>query len=135
MKNRVRLTIQFIFLGLIGYVAIRPAFDKAYLADFEKYCPFGGVASFFSKLNQDTMACNMSEVQLLLGLGLLVGAAVVGKLFCSFVCPIGTFSEWIGRLGEKIKFKKRNSSEDRQVYAKLKICASFYYSLFYYDKQ
>jgi len=42
------------------------------------------------------MACNMSETQLLLGLGLLLGAVFVGKLFCSYVCPIGTFTEWIG---------------------------------------
>ena len=106
MKNKIRIYIQFIFLGLIGYVIIRPIFDKAYLADFEKYCPFGGIASSFSKLNQDTMSCNMSETQLLLGLGLLLGAVFVGKLFCSYVCPIGTFTEWIGRLGDKLKIRR-----------------------------
>jgi polyferredoxin len=106
MKNKIRLIIQFIFIGLIGYVAIRPVFDKAYLADFEKYCPFGGISSFLSKLNQDTMSCTMSETQLLLGLGLLVGAALIGKLFCSYVCPIGTVTEWIGRLGDKLKIRK-----------------------------
>ena len=106
MKNKIRIYIQFIFFGLIGYVIIRPIFDKAYLADFEKYCPFGGIASSFSKLNQDTMSCNMSETQLLLGLGLLLGAVFVGKLFCSYVCPIGTFTEWIGRLGDKLKIRR-----------------------------
>lgn len=106
MKNKIRITSQFIFLGLVLYVAIRPVFDKAYLADFEKYCPFGGISSFFSKLNQDTMACNMSETQLMLGLGLLFGAGLIGKLFCSYVCPIGTVSEWIGRLGDKLKIRK-----------------------------
>ena len=106
MKNKIRIYIQFIFLALIGYVAIRPIFDKAYLADFERYCPFGGISSFFSKLNQDTMSCNMSETQLLLGLGLLLGAALIGKLFCSYVCPIGTFTEWIGRLGNKLKIRR-----------------------------
>jgi NAD-dependent dihydropyrimidine dehydrogenase PreA subunit len=106
MKNKIRIYIQFIFLALIGYVAIRPIFDKAYLADFERYCPFGGISSFFSKLNQDTMSCNMSETQLLLGLGLLLGAVFIGKLFCSYVCPIGTFTEWIGRLGDKLKIRR-----------------------------
>ena len=110
MKNKIRITFQFIFLALIIYVAARPIFDKAYLSDFEKYCPFGGISSFFSKLNQDTMACNMSETQLMLGLVLLLGAGFIGKLFCSYVCPIGTVSEWIGRLGDKLKIRREVSA-------------------------
>jgi len=106
MKNKIRMIFQFIILGLIGYVAIRPAFDKSYVADFEAYCPFGGVSSFMSKLNQGTMACNMSEVEAMLGIGLIIGVIVIGKLFCSYVCPIGTITEWIGRLGTKLKLRR-----------------------------
>ncbi len=106
MKNKIRLSFQFFFLALILYVAARPLFDKSYLADFEKYCPYGGLSSLFSKLNQGTMACTMNETQVMLGLGLLLGAGLVGKLFCSFVCPIGTISEWIGRLGEKLHIRR-----------------------------
>ncbi|MGE5354098.1 MAG: 4Fe-4S binding protein [Acidobacteriota bacterium] len=105
MKNKIRLIFQFIFLGLVGYVAIRPAFDNGYAADFEKYCPYGGVASFMSKLNQGTMACTMGEVQVALGIGLLIGVLLVGKLFCSFACPIGSVTEWLGRLGDKLKVR------------------------------
>ncbi|MCU7496262.1 MAG: 4Fe-4S binding protein [Ignavibacteria bacterium] len=106
MKNKVRLIFQFIFLGLVGYVAIRPAFDKGYAADFEKYCPYGGIGSFMSKLNQGTMACTMGEVQVALGIGLLIGVLLVGKLFCSYACPIGTVTEWLGRLGDKLKIRR-----------------------------
>ncbi len=102
MKNKIRILIQSIFLGLIAYVAIRPVFDPNYLADFESYCPFGGLSSLGSKLNQGTMSCNMSETQVVLGIGLLIGVLLVGKLFCSYACPIGTVSEWLGRLGDKL---------------------------------
>jgi ferredoxin/copper chaperone CopZ len=105
MKNKIRLILQSLFLALIGYVAIRPLFDSSYVADFESYCPFGGLSSLGSKLNQGTMSCNMSEVQVVLGVGLLVGAVLFGKLFCSYVCPIGTFTEWVGKLGEKMKIR------------------------------
>ncbi len=105
MKNKIRLIFQFIILGLIGYVAVRPLFDSAYVADFEAYCPFGGLASLGSKLNQGTMSCTMSEVQLMLGIGLIVGVIIIGKLFCSYLCPIGTVSEWLGRFGEKLKVR------------------------------
>jgi NAD-dependent dihydropyrimidine dehydrogenase PreA subunit len=106
MKNKIRVYFQFIVIVLILYVATRPFFDKVYIADFEMYCPFGGISSFFSKINQNSMACNMGEAQVMLGLGLLLGAGLIGKLFCSFICPIGTASEWLGKLGRRLKFQK-----------------------------
>lgn len=105
MNNKIRLTFQLIILGLIGYVALRPVFDKSYIADFESYCPFGGLASLGSKLNLGTMSCNMSEVQLFLGIALIVGVILIGKLFCSFLCPIGSVTEWLSKLGEKLKIR------------------------------
>lgn len=105
MKNKIRLTFQLIILGLIGYVALRPVFDAAYKADFESYCPFGGLASLGSKLNLGTMSCNMSEVQLFLGVTLIIGVILVGKLFCGFLCPIGSVTEWLSKLGAKLKIR------------------------------
>ena len=104
-QNRIRIGFQIFILGLIGYVAVRPFFGGGYVADFEAYCPFGGIASLGSKLNQGTMSCTMGEIQVMLGIGLLVGAIVVGKLFCSYLCPIGSISEWLGKLGEKWKLR------------------------------
>jgi len=105
MINKVRVIFQSIFLALIGYVAVRPLFDPAYVSDFEAYCPFGGIASLGSKLSQGTMSCNMSETQVLLGIGVLIGVVIIGKLFCSYVCPIGAITEWLGKLGEKFKIR------------------------------
>lgn len=105
MKNKIRLFFQLIILGMIGYVALRPVFDKSYLADFESYCPFGGLASLGSKLNLGTMSCNMSEVQLFLGITLIVGVILIGKLFCGFLCPIGSVTEWLSKLGKKLKVR------------------------------
>ena len=102
MKNKIRILLQSIILGLIAYVAIRPVFDPNYIADFESYCPLGGISSLGSKLNQGTMSCNMSETQVLMGIGLIIGILLVGKLFCSYVCPIGTVSEWLGKIGDKL---------------------------------
>jgi len=105
MKNKIRVSFQLLILALIGYVAVRPLFDSSYVADFESYCPFGGLASLGSKLNQGTMSCNMSETQVLLGVGLIIGVIVIGKLFCGYICPIGSVTEWLGKLGEKFKVR------------------------------
>lgn len=114
MINKVRVFFQFLFLSLLLYVGVRPVFDKAYIADFEAYCPMGGISSLFSKLNIGSMACSMSEVQVLLGLGVVFGTAFLGKLFCSHVCPLGTVSEWLGRIGDKLKIRRSvNAQLDR----------------------
>ncbi len=105
MKNKTRIIFQSIILLLILYVAIRPALDSGYTADFEAYCPFGGISSLFSKLEMGTMSCSMSEVQVMMGIGLLVAVILFGKLFCSYICPIGAVSEWLGKLGAKLKIR------------------------------
>ena len=105
MKNKPRLVLQLLFLGAVLYAGLRPVFDKRFAADFEKYCPFGGIGSLLSKLNHGTMSCTMGEVQVALGMGLLLGALLIGKLFCSHVCPLGTVAEWLGRLGGKFKVR------------------------------
>ena len=105
MKNKPRIIIQLLILLMILYVAIRPLFDVSYAGDFEAYCPFGGISSLFSKLEMGTMSCSMSEVQVMMGIGLLVGVILIGKLFCSYICPIGAVSEWLGKLGAKLKIR------------------------------
>ncbi len=107
MKNKVRSLFQFTVIALIIVAIIRPLLDSAYHPDFEAYCPLGGIASLMSKLNLGSLSCQMSEVQVTLGIALIVGAIFFGKLFCSYICPIGTVSEWLGKLGEKLKIQFR----------------------------
>lgn len=132
MTNKVRVIFQSIFLALIGYVAIRPLFDPAYVSDFEAYCPFGGIASLGSKLSQGTMSCNMSETQVLLGIGVIVGILLIGKLFCSYVCPIGAITEWLGKIGEKFKIRIEMPKMIDRVLRSLKyaiLFAALYYTM------
>ncbi|NJD21755.1 MAG: 4Fe-4S binding protein [Melioribacter sp.] len=104
--NIIRVAFQSIILALIGYVALRPVFDKTYVSDFEAYCPFGGLSSLGSKLYKGTMSCNMSETQVVLGIVLIAGVIIFGKLFCSYICPIGSITEWLGKIGDKFKLRR-----------------------------
>ena len=103
--NYPRLTLQWIILLLLAYLVLRPFVDKNYVADFEAYCPFGGLQSLSAFLVKNVLACSMTTVQIALGIALFVGAVLAGKLFCSYICPIGTFTEWLGRLGDKWKLR------------------------------
>ncbi len=104
-KNVYRKTLQWSFFLLLLYMVVRLFTDSSYFADFEAYCPFGGMQALVSFLTTNSLACSMTENQIFMGLALLVGVAVAGKLFCGYICPIGTFTEWLGRLGDRFKMR------------------------------
>jgi len=100
MNSKIRLLFQGLILILVLWVIIQGT-------DIETYCPMGGILAFGTKLNQGTMPCNMSDVAVFMALGLFIGALALGKLFCSFICPIGFITEWFGKIGTKFKLQFR----------------------------
>lgn len=110
MKNRLktnpyRLSIQIGILAVIFYLLIRVITTRSFVADFEAYCPFGGLMAFSSFLVNKSLACSMTSVQIAMGGIMILGILIFSKLFCSFICPVGSISEWIGKAGEKLKVR------------------------------
>lgn len=101
-NNLFRKILQITVLLLLAYMVIRLWGDPDYIADFEAYCPFGGMQAFTSFLVTNTLACSMTETQIFMGLLLIAGVVLFSKLFCSYLCPLGTVTEWLGRLGQKM---------------------------------
>jgi polyferredoxin len=99
--NLYRTPLQLLVVLLLAYMVVRQFVDSTYLADFEAYCPLGGMQALGSFLVSKTLACTMTTMQIAMGLALITGVLLLGKLFCSFVCPIGTFSEWLGTIGAR----------------------------------
>ena len=106
IKNPLRFSIQGIILLLLGYMLVRWGVDQAYTPDFEAYCPFGGLQALASYLVRGSLACSMSSAQIVMGIVLLVTVVLFSKLFCGYICPIGTFSEWLGKIGDKFKIRR-----------------------------
>ncbi len=100
--NWQRLVIQWGIILLIVGLVLYPVFDKSFVTDFEAYCPFGGIQAFGSFLLNNALACSMTSSQIVMGIILIVGVILFSKLFCSFICPVGTISEWLGKLGDKL---------------------------------
>ncbi|MFH1250853.1 MAG: 4Fe-4S binding protein [bacterium] len=103
LHNKTKLVIQAALLILILSLLVIGTVNKAFTADFEAYCPFGGILSLGSKLWMGTMSCAMSENQLFMGIMLIVGVILFGKLFCGYLCPIGTVTEWLNKLFTRFK--------------------------------
>jgi len=79
--------------------------NKSFKADFEAYCPFGGVQALGSYILNQALACTMTSAQIVMGVLMMVGVFLFSKLFCGYICPIGTFSEWLGKLGDRLKIR------------------------------
>jgi len=45
----------------------------------------------------------MTTTQIFIGLAFFGGILLFSKLFCSFLCPLGTITEWLGKFGRKFK--------------------------------
>ncbi|MGM9752588.1 MAG: 4Fe-4S binding protein [Candidatus Cryptobacteroides sp.] len=81
-------------------------------SDPEKYCPMGGLQAFVTFLTRGSLPCSMSSLQILMGLVLAAGVILFSKLFCAYLCPIGTVEDLltkarmaIGIKGVEIKHK------------------------------
>lgn len=103
--NYYRLLIQWIIIILLTMMVVHQIFTEEYAADFEAFCPFGGMQSLSSFLVNDVLACSMTLTQIAMGIGLILAVILFSKLFCSYICPIGTFSEWLGKIGDALKMR------------------------------
>ncbi len=73
--------------------------------DVEKYCPFGGLQAFGTYLVNHSLACSMSMLQIMMGLVLAAGVVFFSKLFCGYLCPLGTVGETMGRIGKGLRLQ------------------------------
>lgn len=107
MKNKkinwLKLVLQW---GVIAAIAVFILFGSKLFGkptDVEAYCPFGGLQALGSYLVNNSLACTMSMVQIMIGIALAVGIILFSKLFCGYLCPLGTVSEYMAKGGQKLK--------------------------------
>jgi len=103
--NLYRKPLQWLVIALLIVMVMRTLFDKSYISDIEAYCPFGGIQSLGSYLINGSLACSMTTIQIGMGLALFFAVIIFSKLFCSFICPLGIYSEFLGKYGEKFKIR------------------------------
>ncbi len=123
--NPYRLVPQIAIIALLIYAGIRTLISNQYVADFEAYCPFGGIQAYASFLFNNSLACNMTNVQISMGLFLVIAVVVFSKLFCSVICPVGSISEWLGKLCDKWKVRRTISGLSDKILRSLKYVLLF----------
>ena len=102
-RNWLKLSLQGgTLLAIVAFILYGIFFGEQ-RADPEAYCPFGGLQAIGSYLHNNSLACSMSMAQIMMGVVLAVGVILFSKLFCGYLCPLGTIGEYLGKGGRKLK--------------------------------
>lgn len=90
-------------------------------ASLHAICPFGGVVTIYDFVTTGGFIQKIhSSAFILMILGVL-SAILFGAIFCGYICPFGSYQEWIGKLGKRLFPKKYN----KVVPAKLDKCLRY----------
>lgn len=73
--------------------------------DPEKYCPMGGLQALTTYLANGSLPCSMTTLQIMMGIALAAGVILLSKLFCGYICPIGTVEDLLSRARGAMHFK------------------------------
>ena len=104
LKNWPKFLLQWgvlaaIVATLIGLVPSEKAVDP------EAYCPMGGLQALATYLVNNSLPCSMTSLQVAMGLVLALAVAVFSKLFCGYICPLGTLQDLLKRLRNHFRIK------------------------------
>lgn len=107
-KNWPRYTLQWgVLAALILFITglakwVIPSLEAA---DPEHYCPVGGLQALTTFFVRGSLPCTMSSVQIVMGIALAAAVILFSKLFCAYICPVGTVQDLLSKLRAKLKIK------------------------------
>ena len=120
--GRLRLLSQIGFFLLIAGIAggkqlTERGITAGFLPDVSLHaiCPFGGVETIYQYVTAGTFIQKIHSASFILMLLVLLTALLFGPLFCGYICPFGSFQEWLGKLGRKLSPKRYNRWVPRKV--------------------
>ena len=99
-------TLAAIILFLSG--AIAKLFPRTGDVNPEAYCPFGGLEALATYIQRGSLPCSMTTVQIVMGVVLAVAVILFSKLFCAYLCPIGTVEDLLLKARKALKIKAIN---------------------------
>ena len=104
VKNWPKYLLQWgVLLALIVFITGLIPSEEA--ADPEKYCPMGGLQALATYLANNSLPCSMSMVQIAMGIALVAAVVLFSKLFCAYICPVGTVQDLISKARKAMKVK------------------------------
>ena len=104
LKNWPKYLLQWgILVALIVFITGLIPSEEA--VDPEKYCPMGGLQALATYLANNSLPCSMSMVQIAMGIALVAAVVLFSKLFCAYICPVGTVQDLLSKARNAMHIK------------------------------
>ena len=104
IKNWPKYLLQWGVLAAL-IVFITGLIPSEVAPDPEKYCPMGGLQALATYLAKNSLPCSMSMIQIAMGIALVAAVVLFSKLFCAYICPVGTVQDLISKARKAMKIK------------------------------
>lgn len=116
ISRKVRLFSQIFFFVLVGLIAynhylseIGKTLPFIGSASLHAFCPYGGVETFVALILNGVYVPKIHESSLII-MGIIIFLSILfGPVVCSYMCPLGSVQEWLGKIGRKIFGPKYNN--------------------------
>jgi len=113
--NMLRLGVQLLFFLFIAAIAVNLKLEEMRMAItwlpttcLHAICPFGGVESLYQLVTAGMYIQKIDQSALVLMVLAFILAIIAGPLFCGWICPLGSFQEWLGKIGRRLLGNKFN---------------------------
>lgn len=106
--QKSRLLIQLIFWAIVTFMACRHVSTGGGpkgAPNIHAICPFGGLETLYKLASENAYIHKLNSSNIVLLIGTIALALIVGRYFCGWLCALGTMQEICAKIGRRI-FKK-----------------------------
>ena len=101
-RNWPKYLLQWGVLAALAAFLLIPGKDPA---NPEAYCPMGGLQALTTFFVRGSLPCSMSMMQIVMGIVLAAAVVLFSKLFCGYLCPLGTVQDLLMKLRNTIGWR------------------------------
>ena len=112
-RSRTRLLVQVAIAAFVFSMVVARYADQYGIPvtsgwpDLHGLCPIGMVESIGAVVTGEGFV-ETERTNTWILLGALLSAALLGAVFCGWICPLGAVQDWVGRLGRRVFGKRFN---------------------------
>jgi polyferredoxin len=136
LRPAIQITFFVIVLLTVAAKSLREAgIDIPFIDDASLHaiCPFGGVVSIYNYLAAGTLVQKIHASSVILMYAVFALSILFGPVFCGWICPFGSFQEFIGKIGRKLFGKKYNAFIPKEIDNILRYIRYFVLALVIYN--